>query len=159
MNKTHLDKIVDWNEERGLIKTPQDLKIENDMSFIIEEVLEAMTNLQSSDARPLARIISDVIIKGNLQELCNIAEEKELNQGPNKIEPTEDQMVDACGDIIVFATGTIRKAGYSPNIVMNEVIQEIESRRGSIIDGKFTKDKSPEAQALWYKASFEKAKV
>jgi hypothetical protein len=63
------------------------------------------------------------------------------------------------GDIIVFATGAIRKIGYDPDIAMDEVLKEIESRVGSVIDGKFTKDKSPEAVANWYKADFKKAKI
>jgi len=50
------------------------------------------------------------------------------------------------------------KLGYEPECVLNEVAKEINSRVGSIIDGKFIKDKSPEARAKWYKADYEKCK-
>ncbi len=44
---TESARIVKWNEERGLIKTPEDVVIENEMSYIVEEVIEAMTNMKS----------------------------------------------------------------------------------------------------------------
>ncbi|MCD5383113.1 hypothetical protein LR002_03245, partial [Candidatus Gracilibacteria bacterium] len=69
-----------------------------------------------------------------------------------------EQVVDAAADIIVFATGLIAKMGYDPDVVMDEVLKEIESRKGEIIDGKFVKFKDEEAKKNWYKADFLKAK-
>jgi len=132
--------IVQWNEERNLIKTPEDFNLGIDMSFITEELLEASTNLKSEDAREKALALSTLIMDKN-------------------VNPTPEQIVDAFCDIIVFATGTIRKVGYNPDIAMNEVLKEINSRTGTLIDGKYVKDKSPEAQAKWYKADFTKAKI
>lgn len=50
--------------------------------------------------------------------------------------------------------------GFNPFICMDETIKEISSRTGSYDEsiGKFVKDKSPEAQAKWYKADYTKAK-
>jgi hypothetical protein len=43
---------------------------------------------------------------------------------------------------------------------MDEVLKEIESRVGTIgPDGKWYKDKSPEARAKWYKAQFKKCVI
>jgi len=68
----------------------------------------------------------------------------------------KEVLADAYADIIVFAVGSLLKLGYDPECVMNEVVKEISSRTGKVIDGKFVKDKSPEAQAKWYKADFPK---
>lgn len=65
-----------------------------------------------------------------------------------------ESKVDAFADIIVFAVGAIMKLGYDPTCVLKEVALEINSRHGSIVDGKFQKDTSPEAKAKWYKADF-----
>ena len=160
---TESSRIVDWNEKRGLIKTPEDMVIENEMSYVVEEVIESMTAMTSKEARPFARAICLAIRNGNIKILGHLIDENELTvsqDGSDEvIEPTGEQIADACGDIKVFATGTIRKAGYNPDIVMDEVQREIDSRIGRIEDGKFIKDSSTEAQANWYKADFTKAKI
>ena len=71
--------------------------------------------------------------------------------------PSKEQVIDAAADIIVFATGLIWKMWYNPDIVMDEVLKEIESRKWKIIDWKFVKDKSEDAVKNWYKADFSKA--
>ena len=70
-------------------------------------------------------------------------------------------LVDAMADVIVIATGTIYKLGYDADKVMDEVLKEINSRTGSFNEatGKWEKDKSPEAQARWYKADFSRCKL
>ena len=72
-----------------------------------------------------------------------------------------DGRIDAMADIIVFCYGEMAKYGYNGDKVMDEVIKEISSRRGAYQPdvGKWMKDKSPEAQALWYKADFTKCKI
>lgn len=69
--------------------------------------------------------------------------------------------IDAMADMIVFCYGEMAKYGYDGDKVMDEVIKEISSRRGSYQPdvGKWMKDKSPEAQALWYKADFSNCKI
>jgi predicted HAD superfamily Cof-like phosphohydrolase len=74
-----------------------------------------------------------------------------------RFEPREKkELVDAYADIIVFAIGSIMKLGYEPECVLNEVAKEINSRVGSIIDGKFVKDTSEEAKKNWYKANYDR---
>ncbi len=138
--KTVLERIVDWNEERGLIKRVEDFDLAKDMSFITEELLEASTSLKSEEARVKAEAFVT------------------LMTDPNHVS-TPEQIADAFCDIIVFATGSIRKIGYNPDIAMEEVLKEINSRTGKMINGKFTKDKSPEAVVKWYKADFTKAEI
>jgi len=157
--KTTEERVQDWNQERGLIKTPGELKVANNISFVIEECIEALTDMKSEEARKSALVIADTIRTGNIKQLADIAQEEKLNQGPDIIVPDPEQVIDAAGDMVVFALGLIRKQGYDAGLVMKEVLREIESRKGSIIEGKFTKDKSPEAQALWYKANFKKALI
>lgn len=158
--KTTEKRIVEWNEERGLIKTPKECDVTNNMAFVIEEVIESMTNMNSEEARDDSLVLSKVIRKGNLSKLIKYAKEQKLDQGEDEIKELDpEQVIDAAGDAIVFNVGTIRKMGYDPDLVMNEVLKVIESRKGSIIKGKFTKDKSPEAQALWYNANFNICKV
>lgn len=133
--------IFQWNQERKLIPgtlTLSQEEISNNLSFCMEELIEAKTDMDSAEARPLAKqIISN------------------LPQSPTQ---TKEQVVDAMCDNIVFSIGLIEKLGYNSQKAMEEVLKEINSRKGSIIDGKFIKDKSPKAQALWYKASFDNAK-
>jgi hypothetical protein len=132
--------IVEWNKERGLLK--KDVNIEMETSFIVEELLEMQTAMKSDEAREVA--------KDYAEDLASLA------QG---YQPTPHQVVDAACDIIVFATGIIAKMGYNPDLAMDEVLKEINSRVGGPDGtGKWVKDKSPEAQANWYTADFKKAK-
>ena len=128
-----INRIVKWNQERELDKQQFDLKIES--THILEELIEAQSKFIDSDkARKLANQVYGFI---------QIPEEK-----------NEKNIVDAFADIIVYAIGSILKLGYNPIDVMDEVLKEIESRTGTIIDGKFIKDKN----AITYKANFNKCK-
>ena len=134
-------RIVKWNEERLLIKTPKDVNVERESAFIVEELLEMNTDLKSDEANVKALdLVKNEIVK-------------------DWFKPTDEQVVDAAWDIIVFATGLIRKMWYDPDLVMEEVLKEIESRKWEIIWWKFVKDKSDEAKKSWYKADFSKAKI
>lgn len=68
-------------------------------------------------------------------------------------------VIDAYGDIIVFCINGIEQSGFDAEIVMDEIIKEIDSRKGSINPEtkKFEKFKDEYHQSLWYKADFSKA--
>lgn len=113
-------RIVEWNNERGLIVRGFDHARE--VSYIIEELLESTGKFSSQSGRDLAKRLAAKLVK----------------LGTAKPE----QMVDALGDIIVFAAGAIAKLGYDPSKVMEEVYREINSRKGRLVDGKFVTDTS-----------------
>ncbi len=125
-------KIEKWNEERGLLGKGFDHTRE--ASFIIEELLESTGAYDSVTARDRAIEYAKEII--------------------NEVNSTPEQIVDALADIIVFATGAIAKNGYSPSLVMDEVFKEIDSRKGTLVEGKFVKDTS----VVPYKADFNNCK-
>ena len=79
-------------------------------------------------------------------------------------------MLDALADIIVIATGEIRKMGYDPELVLNEVVKEISSRkqdkfqyerwiRGLKEQGEKWEKWETQPENTLYKADFEKAKL
>jgi predicted HAD superfamily Cof-like phosphohydrolase len=127
------NNIVNWNEERGLIA--KGFNHENEASFIVEELLESTGKYDSVSARDKSKIIAGDITKD--------------------IDTDAEGIVDAFGDIIVFAVGAIAKNGYDPEKVMTEICKEINSRTGVLVDGKFIKDK----EAEFYKADFSAAKL
>jgi hypothetical protein len=93
---TLFERIINWNEERGLLVEPIPNK---EASFIAEELSE--------------------FLRAN----------------------EEEDRIDAMADIIVFAVGYIAKLGLSPELVLNECLKHIESRKGYFDEdeGKFIK--------------------
>jgi len=149
-------RIVKWNEDRNLLNP--DYEIENEMSFELEEVLECMTDMKTDEAREYALLISKSIRNGNTSKLADYIKENNLDiKIIHKPILTKEQIADAADDIKVFATGLIAKTGYDPDITMDETLKEIESRTGTMINGKFVKHKSEEAQSKWYRANYSKA--
>ena len=130
---TIFDRVVEWSKERGIIPTKK-YDYRQEVGFIIEELLESTGKHNSKSAS---------------KELDKVLDYMEIDQ-PG----TPEEIVDAFGDIIVFASGGIAKLGYDPNKVMDEVLKEIESRTGKIINGRFVKD----TDVKMYKADFEKCK-
>ncbi len=122
------DKIVEWNRERGLLEKGFDH--EKEVSFIIEELLESTGNYDSLSARNEAVAMAQKITADS--------------------QNNPDHIIDALFDIIIFATGAMAKLGYNPSKVMDEGFREINSRTGTLVDGKFVKD--PNAQT--YTADF-----
>lgn len=126
-------RIVKWNEDRGLIERGFDHSKE--VSFIVEEILESTGNFDSISAREKAMVYANEMVGDS--------------------NGSEEQVVDAMADVIVFATGAIAKNGYDPSKVMEEVYKEINSRTGKLIDGKFVKDQD----AKLYEADLKSCKL
>jgi predicted HAD superfamily Cof-like phosphohydrolase len=72
--------------------------------------------------------------------------------------PSVEDRVDAHADQIVFNIGAILKLGYDPEIVLQEVAKEINSRKGEMSNGKFEKYLGEKHTSQWYKADYSKAK-
>jgi len=94
---------------------------------------------------------------------------EEFKDGMKNNNKTE--MLDALADVIVIATGEIRKMGYNPILVLNETVKEISSRKQDPaqkhrwerlfkkqLGEKWLKDKNQSPDTL-YKADFNKCKV
>jgi len=126
------ENIVKWNEDRGLIANG--FNHEKEASFIIEELLESTGKYDSVTARERAGKYAKEII--------------------GDVEAPEEEIADAWADIIVFAVGSLKKQGYDPSKVMEEVCKEINSRTGKLVDGKFLKD----TDAVLYKADLKSCK-
>lgn len=126
-------KIVAWNTERNLLSLG--FNHTKEVSFIVEELLESTGSYNSETAREKANTIAGEVVGHHVA--------------------TPEHIVDAFADIIVFATGAIAKNGYDPSKVMEEVYKEINSRTGTLIEGKFVKD----IDAVPYKADFSKCKL
>lgn len=123
-------KVVEWNRARGLLN--RGFNQERELSFIAEEMLESTGAYDSENGRARAKEIAADIM-ASVQ--CEVSEEL---------------IADSLADIIVYATGAIAKLGYNPSRVMEEVYREINSRAGTLVDGKFVKD----PEAIQYVADF-----
>lgn len=132
-----------FNLERGLHKQTFDIRVAS--INILEELFEAQ-GLQRNVARAEARVIYN---KMTLATAIIRQHDPE-----NYIEPTEYDIIDAFSDIRVFAYGEHLKLGYNPEKVLVETATEILSRKGEIIDGKFTKFLDEESMKAWYKADY-----
>jgi hypothetical protein len=130
VNSNWFDRVVKWNEERGLLD--RGFNHQNEMSFIIEELLESTGKFSSETARPFAKSLAAGLVRRGTADT--------------------ELLVDSWADMIVFATGAIAKLGYDPAKVMEEVFREINSRTGTLVDGKFVKDQT----AVLYVADFNK---
>jgi len=140
---TALSEITRFQTDRKLDEKAYDWSVE--ATNIVEELLEAVGINDRNTA---------LLSVGDMQLRINERVQQGLVMAPD----VKDQ-VDAFGDIIVFACGALTKLGYSPELVLTQVALEINSREGSMIDGKFVKDKTPEAKAKWVKADFTKCKL
>jgi hypothetical protein len=155
-------RIVKWNKDRNLIKPENEFNLKNDISFILEELIEMTSDLKSNEARELATNLADLLLSNRLKDFLNEVkfDYKEVSTNKNILQIIEsEKIVDAFADIIVFSVGSIRKLNYNPDKVMNEVLKEIESRKGKIINGKFVKDTNPEVVKKWYKANLLSCKI
>ena len=136
-------RIEKWNKDRLLDK--QEFNSGNEIVNIAEELFESL----GYDIPKRKRRYLRMMVLGYMKEIAD-----ELNVDYKK--PTKQDIIDAYCDIIVFATGALLKLGVDPECAMEETLKEIESRTGSIIDGKFQKDTSEEAKSKWYKADYDK---
>ena len=138
-----LQEITRFQMDRELDQKPFDWAVE--ATNIVEELIEAI----GVNDRNVA-----ILCVGDIQLRI-----REKVQAGLVIAPSITDQVDALADVIVFACGALTKLGYDPEKVLVEVGKEINSREGSMKDGKFVKDKSPEAKAKWYKADFSNTKL
>lgn len=142
-----INEIVRFQTDRDLHLKEYDPL--NEHGNIIEEILESAGFDVPKENRPDLKTELNVFLTScALRGVAIAPESPEI--------PTHD-IVDAYCDIIVFSIGAILKLGYNPEKALLEVGKEINSREGSMVDGKFEKDLSDEAKAKWYKADYDNA--
>jgi len=144
-----MKSLIEFQTDRGLDKKEYDGI--NEHGNILEELLESMGLDVPKENRPALKaawieFFHELVIDGIATD--NDAEDM-----------TNEDCVDAYCDIITFATGALLKLGHNPEIAIAECGKEINSRVGSMVDGKFEKDLSDEAKANWYKADYSKSKL
>lgn len=140
----------------GLVKFQKDRKLDeqtydvsNESSNIFEELLESHGLDVPKENRPALKSELNSFING----LVNLGIANKLDTPFGEYE-----QVDAYCDIITFAIGAIMKLHHVPDKAIKECGLEINSRVGSMVDGKFEKDLSDEAKANWYNADYSKSK-
>lgn len=141
-----MKELIRFQTDRGLDNKPFDLQ--NEVASIFEELLEAGGLDVAKANRPQ--------LKEKLREFIKSLMDSGIATSPHDVVGNFDQ-VDAFADIITFATGAILKLGHNPLIAIEECGKEINSRVGSMVDGKFEKDLS--MSHLWYKADYSKSEL
>ena len=124
----------------------------NEATSIVEELLEA----QGLDVTKANRA---KLTQKWLDFIHDCEETKVADRVTAFNEVLKSEAVDAYCDTVVFAVGAILKLGYDPELALQEVAKEINSREGFMVGGKFEKDLSAEAVAKHYKADYDKAVV
>ena len=141
-----MQELIRFQTDRDLDKKP--FELQNEVASVFEELLEAGGLDVSKADRPALKI--------ELKRFIDHLQEKGIATCPHDVVGSHDQ-VDAFTDIIVFAIGAILKLGHNPIVAIEECGKEVNSRVGSMVDGKFEKDLSEAAQANWYKADYTKS--
>ena len=146
-----LNSMIGFQTDRNLHEQDFDLKVAS--MNILEELLEAhgVEDCCKESKRERKELLYLALTK--------LVDEVKLFEPEKFEEPTEHSSIDAFCDIAEFAIGEPLKMGYNPIICLDEMSKEINSRVGTIIDGKFEKDKSKEAMSKWYYADYEKARL
>ena len=117
----------------------------NEHGNIVEELLESVGLDVPKENRPELKEAFDAFVNKMYDDEIAI----DVNV------QSKAEQCDAYADIIVFAIGAIMKLGYDPEKALIEVGKEINSRVGTMVDGKFEKDLSEGAKANWYKADYD----
>lgn len=151
MNKNVIKEIEKFQIDRGLDK--QEFNSLNEATNIVEELMKSFGFDTKKDQRSNLLEEFDNFIFLLLEKGIST---RDLTTKQGRAPVTKEEKVDAYGDIIVFAIGALLKLGYNPTRVLEQVGLEINSRVGSMINGKFEKDLS--MSHLWYKADFSTCK-
>lgn len=139
-----LPRIVQWNIDRRL-----DVILPDDSTVIfckLEEIFEYLGVNKCMDKKTFKKLVA---------KYKDYMLEEALAMGATA---TVDEKVDALNDDTVFNTGFVHRFGYNPSLTLHETVLEIESRTGDfdVVSGKWIKDESEDAKAIWYTARYDK---
>jgi len=179
-----LKEIWEWAEERGLNNQTPDRN--GFGAFIAEENGEAVEAIMNQDVEGYVDAccdnvvfavgdmykrgfeVEDILGSGHIYEWLSESQYERITQDYihemtyllykflEAKSPEEESEV--MKNITIVSLREVSMLGYDPDKCMDEVMKEINSRVGSYSEEhkKWMKDKSPEAQANWYKADFSK---
>lgn len=131
---TTLQRIVKWNEARGLLD--KGYETQREAAYIFEETLELLG--YRGKVKEYSRMLTREYLGNDLIRFTEGEDnenELDIYRESNSIE----QNLDAFGDIIVFATGAMAKiiSTYNLNLTVDEVINKImdaNDKKGSKVD-------------------------
>lgn len=131
---TTLQRIVKWNEARGLLD--KGYETQREAAYIFEETLELLG--YKGKVKEYSRMLAKEYLDNDLirfTEGDDYSKKLDITRTPNTVE----QNLDAFGDIIVFATGAMAKIinTYNLNLTVDEVINKImdaNDKKGSKVD-------------------------
>ncbi len=133
------ERIKEWSDSRGISK--QEVS-NNDWELVISMVRATYGKLEARGVKgyPLYKL-------EELEEYAVAMNIGDINGA-----------IDAIADSTIFDTTEMIKYGCDIELTLNEVLNVVESRTGVWNDkiDKFIKDKSPQAQALWYEPDYVK---
>jgi hypothetical protein len=136
-----IEEIVRFQKDRDLHSKEYDGV--NEAINVIEEVLESLGyDVPKDNRNELKEMFGDFVYRLSSSQVTTL------------VNTTIEDRVNAHLDQIVFNIGSLLKLGYDPEKSLIETAKEINSRTGSMIDGKFEKDLSDEAKENWHKVDY-----
>jgi len=181
-----LIEIYDWAEERGLNDQTPDRN--GFCAFIAEEVGEEVAAIRNNNIHEKVDAACDIVVFsiGDMFKrgfkVIDVFGDQDVNAilYSSPYEPinkdyvyemnylihnfleakTPEEEFESMKGMFLLSGKEVETLGYDFSKCMDEVMKEINSRVGSYSEEhkKWLKDKSPEAQANWYKADFSKCK-
>lgn len=141
--------------DRGLHKMEFDNLAETNL--VLEEIFESF-------GFDLPKENREALTNSFKQWMTTLHNNKVIMQDSSKIDEEGnvnwEESVDSTCDQIVFLIGKLMKLKVDPELALLQVSQEINSRKGSIQDGKFTKFKEgEEGYEPTYTADYSACKV
>ncbi|WP_169975910.1 hypothetical protein [Campylobacter sp. RM16191] len=135
---TPTQRIVKWNEERGLLE--QGYNAERETAFILEELYEVLGF--KGDAKGYARDKAEEILKEKqIKWISKIEKGLCYYKTLKRQDPTDQDILDGYADLIVFATGAMAKKLHemgsllTPDDILNRVM-DTKDLKGSKVDEK-----------------------
>ena len=117
-----IDGVVNWNADRGLLDKGFDIQLE--MGMILEEVLEGFGYPREVAKEKSLKMAKKLNAKSPMHNAVSLTD-----------------TIDAFGDIIFIAIGSLAKLGANPEAVLSDILKA-NQQKGNKVDknGKIIKD-------------------
>ena len=117
-----IDGVVNWNADRGLLDKGFDIQLE--MGMILEEVLEGFGYPREVAKEKSLKMAKKLNAKSPMHNAVSLTD-----------------TIDAFGDIIFIAIGSLAKLGVNPEAVLSDILKA-NQQKGNKVDknGKIIKD-------------------